>query len=245
VALKIIGAGYGRTGTLSVHAALERLGLHCYHMVEVLKNPHNRSHLKFWCRVANSPAGASHNWEQVFSNYSATLDFPACCVWRELMAAYPDAKVLLTLHPRGAEAWYESALATVYRTETMWQYQVIAWFIPFGRRLVGMTHKLIWQRTLAGTMANRLRAIERYRQHIAEVKAAVPAERLLVFSADQGWKPLCDFVEMPVPDVPFPRVNDRAEFGSVLKKLARLAYVVLALAGVAVVAAIYLLARRS
>lgn len=104
MALKIIGAGFGRTGTLSAYTALNQLGFPCYHMFEVLENKDNASHLDFWRGVANTEPGAQHDWEQVFANYTAAVDNPASCVWRELMQAYPQAKVLLTLHPRGAEA---------------------------------------------------------------------------------------------------------------------------------------------
>src|SRR5258708_6469763 len=105
--LEIIGAGFGRTGTLSLCTALNQLGYPCYHMLEVLQNKANKSHLAFWRCVGNAPAGTHFDWEKIFARYKASLDFPACCVWRDLVAAYPHAKVILTLHPRGPEAWYE------------------------------------------------------------------------------------------------------------------------------------------
>ncbi|MCW8808922.1 MAG: hypothetical protein OQK79_12565 [Rhodanobacter sp.] len=225
--LKIIGAGFGRTGTLSTYTALNQLGFPCYHMFEVLENKQNKAHLDFWRHVANTEAGTQHDWEQVFSRYTATVDNPACCVWRELLAACPDAKVLLTLHPRGAAAWYESTMDTIYFTETMWQFKVLELTTPFGRKFGDMSRKLIWQRSHQGTMDDRERALAHYAQHIEDVKAAVPAERLLVFSVDQGWKPLCDFLGVPVPASEFPNVNDRAAIKQTLAKLTRGAYVIL------------------
>ena len=118
--LKIIGAGFGRTGTTSGQAALNQLGFPCYHMFEVIENKANKGHLDFWRKVANAPAGKQHDWPQVFSKYTATVGNPGCCVWRELMAAYPKATVLLTLHPRGPEACYQSTIETIYFTERMW-----------------------------------------------------------------------------------------------------------------------------
>ena len=227
--LQVIGAGFGRTGTLSAYTALKQLGYPCYHMFEVLENKENKSHLDFWRRVANSEAGAQHDWEQVFSRYTATVDNPACCVWRELYAAYPDAKVLLTVHPRGAEAWYESTMDTIYFTETMWQFKVLEFATPFGRKFGDMSRKLIWQRSHKGTMKDRDKAIAHYQQHIEDVKAAVPPDRLLVFSADHGWKPLCDFLGVPVPESEFPNVNDRAAIKKTLRDLTRGAYVILGL----------------
>ncbi len=227
MAIKIIGAGFGRTGTNSCYVALRQLGFPCYHMLEVLENKANKSHLDFWCQVADSPAGSQHDWEQVFSNYTATLDNPASCVWRELMVACPDAKVLLTVHPGGADAWYRSTMETIYFTEAAWQFKLLALIVPFARKHGRMCHELVWQRSHQGTMSSRELAIAHYHRHVEEVKAAVPAERLLVFSADQGWEPLCRFLDVPLPDVPFPSVNDRAEFKARLTKLRLAAYALL------------------
>ncbi|TCV86451.1 sulfotransferase family protein [Sulfurirhabdus autotrophica] len=227
MALKIIGAGFGRTGTLSVYTALNQLGFPCYHMFEVLDNKENKSHLDFWRNVANTEPGTRHNWDQVFSKYTATLDNPACCVWRELLAANPDTKVVLTVHPRGAEAWYESTMDTIYFTEKMWQFKVLEFATPFGRKFGDMSRKLIWQRSHKGTMDDRDKAIAHYNQHIEEVKATVPPDQLLVFSANQGWKPLCNFVGVPVPETEFPNVNDRAAIKKTLHEMTRGAYVIL------------------
>ena len=208
-------------------------------MFEVLENKENKAHLDFWRTVANGQPGAQYDWNQVFANYTAAVDNPACCVWRELLVAYPDAKVLLTVHPRGAEAWYESTLDTIYFTETMWQFKVLEFATPFGRKFGDMSRKLIWQGSHQGTMNDRDRAIAHYHQHIAAVRAAVSADRLLVFSADQGWQPLCDFLGLPVPNTPFPNVNDRAAIKAVLLGMTRGAYVILAAGAVAVLGLAY------
>ncbi|HYW90906.1 MAG TPA: sulfotransferase [Gammaproteobacteria bacterium] len=233
--LEIIGAGFGRTGTASVATALGRLGYPCYHMFEVLKNPENKSHLDFWHRVANPAPGTAHDWEQVFGNYRAAVDNPACCVWRELTQAYPDAHVLLTLHPRGPEAWYESTMDTIYFTEVMWQFKLLERVLPRSRKFGDMSRKLIWQRSHRGTMQDRERAIAHYRRHVEEVKAAVPDHRLLVYSVDQGWGPLCRFLGVPQPETPFPNVNDRAAIKQTIREMTRGAYGILA-AGAGVVA---------
>jgi hypothetical protein len=239
MALKVIGAGFGRTGTLSVYTALTQLGFPCYHMFEVLENKDNKSHLDFWRKVANSKPGTQHNWEEVFANYTATVDNPACCVWSELLAAYPDAKVVLTVHPRGAEAWYESTMDTIYFTETMWQFKVLEVATPFGRKFGDMSRKLIWRRSHQNTMPDRAKAIAHYHQHIDNVKAGVPPERLLIFSADQGWKPLCEFLGVPVPDTNFPNVNDRVAIKKTLNDLTRGAYVILGLGAALLTGLIY------
>lgn len=237
--LKIIGLGFGRTGTESLYSALNTLGLPCYHMYEVLNNKANKTHLDFWLNVANTPADTPHDWEQVFSRYSAAVDNPACVVWRELMANYPEAKLILTLHPKGAEAWYDSTMSTIYFTTTMWQFKVLELFTPFGRKFSDMGRKLIWQRGHRGTITDRQRAIAFYNEHIEIVKAAVPADRLLVFTVDQGWAPLCRFLDLPVPATPFPNVNSRAEFQKIKNGMAKGANVILAGLGVALAALAY------
>ena len=237
--LKIIGAGFGRTGTESLYTALNQLGCPCYHMYEVLNNKANKTHLDFWLKVANSAPGTRHDWEQVFSRYTAAVDNPACVVWKELLAEYPDAKVILTLHPRGADTWYDSTLETIYFTQTMWQFKVLEALTPFGRKMGAMCRKLIWEHGHQNTMTDRTKAIDYYGQHIQAMKAALPAEKLLVFSVDQGWKPLCDFLGVPVPATAFPNVNSRAAFQELKRGMARGAYVILALIAVAIAGLTY------
>lgn len=226
--LKIIGAGFGRTGTLSTFAALNQLGFPCYHMKEVILNKDNKGHLDFWRKVANSPPGTRHEWSRVFARYAATVDNPACCVWRELLSEYPQAKVLLTLHPRGPEAWYDSTIDTIYFTETLWQFKVLTWLTPFGRKFGDVSHKLIWGRTLKGVMGEKSRAVARYAAYIEEVKAAVPPDRLLVFQATEGWGPLCRFLGVPEPPEPFPNLNDRDEIKQTIRNLIKGCYLTLA-----------------
>jgi hypothetical protein len=237
--LKVIGAGYGRTGTLSTYTALNELGFPCYHMFEVIENKANKTHLDFWRSVANTPPGTRHDWNSVLAEYTAAVDNPACCVWRELKEANPEAKVLLTLHPRGPEAWYESTIDTIYFTENRWQFKLLKLVAPFARKMGDMSRKLIWQRNHKGTMNDRTRAIAQYKQHIEDVKAAVPPDQLLIFSVDQGWEPLCNFLGVPVPVGPFPNVNDREQIKKVIAGMTVGAYVVLALGAVLAAGLLY------
>lgn len=239
MSLKIIGAGFGRTGTMSTFTALNQLGFPCYHMVEVIMNKANKTHLDFWNNVANTPAGQQHNWDEVFKNYTATVDNPGCCVWKELLQAYPDAKVILTLHPRGPEAWYESTIDTIYFTENVWQFKFLALFTSFAKKMSNMSRKLIWQRSHKGTMDNKAAALARYQEHIDEVKATVPADRLLIFTVDQGWEPLCAFLGVPQPESKFPNVNDRAEVKKTIANITKGAYVFLAIGAVILAAIIF------
>lgn len=229
MALQLIGAGFGRTGTMSTYTALQELGYPCYHMKEVLFNKANKHHLDFWYQVAKAQDGKQHDWTKVFANYTATVDNPGCCVWKELFQAYPDARVLLTLHPRGAEAWYESTINTIYFTETLWQFKVLKAVVPMMRKFGYMTHHLMWERSLKGTMNDKEKALARYAELIEEVKATVPAGQLLIYSVDQGWGPLCEFLGVEVPDTEFPNVNDRAEIKKTIADFTKGAYMILAL----------------
>ncbi len=238
MSLHIIGAGFGRTGTLSTYTALKELGYPCYHMMEVIRNKANKTHIDFWKKVANEPEGTQQQWEMVFEKYTAMVDNPGCCVWQELAIAYPDAKVLLTVHPRGAEAWYDSTMNTIYFTEDLWQFKVLELFIPYFRKFGDMTRKLIWQRSLRNTMPDKTAAMARYNQHIEEVKAAVPPEKLLIFSVRDGWEPLCKFLNKPIPQTPFPNVNDTKEFQKIRKDFSKMAYIILAVVAVLLIAVI-------
>lgn len=229
MALKVIGVGFGRTGTASLYQALTQLGFPCYHMFEVMDNPKNKSHIDFWLKVANAPPGTQQDWNEVFERYTAAVDNPACVVWRELLAANPDAKIVLTLHPKGAQSWYESSMETVYFTETMWQFDVVRALTPFGRKFGELTRKLIWDRGHEGTMSNRARALAYYEQHVERIKREVPAEKLLIFKATEGWGPLCKHLDVPVPATPFPNVNDRVAFKKITGKIVVGAYVLLGL----------------
>ena len=213
--LDVIGAGFGRTGTSSIRAALEQLGLPCYHMASVLFDPRRKSDVDFWLEVAEAPE-ASHDWERVFGDLRATVDFPACTVWRQLARDYPEAKVLLTQHPRGAESWYASTHETIY-TGTGHDANT-----EFGEKINRMMDKLVWHGELEGAMEDRERAIAIYERREAELRAELPDDRILVFSADQGWEPLCDFLGLPVPDGPFPQVNERAEMARMTARLERM-----------------------
>jgi len=237
--LKIIGAGFGRTGTLSTYTALNQLGYPCYHMMEVMENKANKTHVDFWVKVANSPPGAQHNWEEVFANYTAALDNPASCVWRELASAYPNAKVILTVHSKGADAWYESTMSTIHYMSYMWQFAVLKAVAPKARKMSEMTHKLIWGRSHRGEMRDRAKALAHYDRHIEEVKKIIPADRLLIFSADQGWEPLCQFLGLPVPANPFPNVNDRAEMKKRIAGIAAVSYGIIAVGALIFSAAVY------
>jgi hypothetical protein len=240
MSLKIIGVGFGRTGTLSTQSALNQIGYNCYHMNEVMHNP-NLSHLNFWLKVAKAPKKTQHDWDKAFDGYNATVDYPGSCVWEELVESYPEAKVILTLHPKGPEAWYNSTFNTIYRVQKMWEGKIVALFSSRTRKIIRMTAKLIWKNFLNGTMENKQDAIDRYNEHIENVKKQIPADRLLIYSVDQGWEPLCNFLRKEVPKTSFPKVNDTLEMKQNIKSRSKIAKKIIALAIIVGLALIWLI----
>ncbi|HIG41828.1 MAG: sulfotransferase family protein [bacterium] len=196
--LKVIGAGFGRTGTLSMKMALEQLGLGpCHHMMEVFGKP---DHIALW-QAAGS--GKPVDWEEVFEGYNSAVDWPVCYFWRELIELYPDAKVILT--KRDADAWFKSADSTIFKGMTMTKGA-----LDDPHR--NMARTIVVENTFGGDLTDKDNAIKVFNVHNQEVIDTVPADRLLVFEASQGWGPLCDFLEVPVPKTDYPRSNSTDDF---------------------------------
>jgi hypothetical protein len=194
VALRLIGAGLGRTGTLSLKGALERLGLGpCYHMSELLVDP---SRAPLWVAAAEGQP----RWEEIFNGYAATVDYPGCSFWRELARAYPEAKVLLSV--RDPDKWFESTQETIFADSMSGMLT--------GSPLRRFFETTVWKH-FGERIHDRAFMVEYFKSHSAAVQQEISAERLLVYDVAQGWEPLCGFLGVPVPDVPFPRVNTREE----------------------------------
>jgi hypothetical protein len=201
MALAVIGAGFGRTGTLSLRDALERLGLGpCYHMYEVVQNP---EHADFWQRAAD---GEPVDWDQLLGRYGSAVDWPVCSFWAELAAHYPDAKVILTVRDPGR--WFESAWRTIFPRIM----RPVAADDEVGRRRARMQRQLIVERTFGGDIQDPEHAMAVLLRHIETVKRGLPPERLLVYEVKEGWPPLCRFLGLPVPAAPFPHVNATEKF---------------------------------
>lgn len=237
--MKVIGAGFGRTGTASLKVALADLGLGpCYHMKEVIANPR---HARFWLAALD---GEAVNWKQFFASYQSTVDWPACHFYRQLMAEYPDAKVLLSV--RDPEAWYQSCLNTIFKISHSVPVSIVRKLLPWmpfaapGR----VASRMIWEQTFDNRFTDKTFALEVFHRHIEEVKQYVKPEQLLVYDVKQGWEPLCRFLGVPVPDKPFPRLNDTQEFQRNIKRAEIMSSAILGLGAVGIAALIRRLSRR-
>lgn len=192
--LSVIGAGLGRTGTMSLKLALEQLGLGpCYHMAEVFKLPKAPAQ---WIAAAEGRP----DWEAIFEGYRSTVDWPSAEFYKELADAYPDAKVILSV--RDAEAWYASTQATIFNFDN--HAGASAEWLEMIRKVIG--------EKFGDDLKTKDHVIAVYERHNAEVRRTIPAERLLEYVPGQGWDPLCEFLGVPVPDAPYPKTNTTEEF---------------------------------
>jgi len=207
--MKVIGVGVGRTGTLSLKAALERLGFGpCFHGRHVLDHP---DRLPLWQAAAS---GELVDWRAVFAGYASSVDWPGAAFWRSLSVAFPAAKIILTV--RDEESWYESVHNTIFRMfgdgpadERVAEARGI---VPGLDVFTAFHRRMIWDGFFAGRFADRRHAIRAYREHNAAVESGVSADRLLVISPGAGWGPLCEFLDVFVPAEPYPHLNDPEQF---------------------------------
>ena len=247
--MKVIGAGFGRTGTASLKRALEELGFGpCYHMTEVFANP---EHADFWLSAWR---GEPVNWDGVLGSYEATVDWPACTFYEELMERHPDAKVLLSV--RDPEKWYESTRNTIYELDKIstgsplsrlsFALLSLLVFGTFNTSQAPMGNEIVFRGTFDGRFEDKHHAIEVFNRHNEEVLRRVPKERLLVYEVKDGWGPLCEFLGVKEPDKPFPHLNDAAEIRRMILLLRILSVAIpTALALVVGIAALALLRRSS
>ena len=209
--MKLIGAGLPRTATTTQMIALEQLGFPCYHMRDMMADL-GKSVPQF----RRAYDGEAH-WDEIFEGYTSTVDWPSAFFWRELIDVYPDAKVLLSV--RDHESWARSmqdTIVQIYFGDSLMHHLAQARYHvdPDWRAWVDLMVDMFWEGRgpLAGTNGESepmKAAAERWNQ---EVTATVPAERLLVWKPQDGWDPLCEFLEVDVPDEPLPSVNDTPMF---------------------------------
>lgn len=201
MSLSVIGAGFGRTGTLSLKMALEQLGFaRCHHMMEVFAHPDQAS---VWHAAAR---GEKIDWDALLEGYRASVDWPSCHFWRELAAYYPDARVILSTRDPGR--WYKSISQTIFR--------VMEDDPPPagpGQDVLGMAKYIVQEKTFGGR-TDEAHVLDVLARHEAEVKRTIALARLFVFDVAEGWGPLCRFLGVAVPEVPFPRSNSTEEFNA-------------------------------
>jgi hypothetical protein len=224
--LKLIGAGFGRTGTSSTKIALESIGYGpTYHMSEVFRagpEGHRR-----WKQVGQAKTKQERQQllREILAPYQSTLDFPACTYWKDLVEMYPKAKVLLNVRD-SAEQWVLSVkesigmlaeFSTINSTSSLFSHGIILgpgiWMFlninPIGRLIRDhLQYSFYWcyRRDPQEFMAV-------YDNWIQEINNTIPQDKLLIFNVKQGWKPLAPFLlGKHAPDgYPFPHMNDNEQ----------------------------------
>eukprot|EP01064_Diplonema_japonicum_P033354 TRINITY_DN6536_c5_g1_i1.p1 TRINITY_DN6536_c5_g1~~TRINITY_DN6536_c5_g1_i1.p1 ORF type:complete len:250 (+),score=40.69 TRINITY_DN6536_c5_g1_i1:50-751(+) len=204
--LEVIGAGFGRTGTTSLKDALEHLGCgKCHHMSVVKQNS-----VEGWIAAHKAvKAGNKVDWDALLGDYGAAVDWPSAAFYKELAEYYPEAKVVLTV--RDPEKWYQSVNETLYAMNSL-----APWYSRY-LRMYTMVVGIVWDGVFGGRFSDKERTLQLFNGNIAEVKRTIPAERLLVFKATDGWGPLCAFLDKPVPSIPFPHSNEGVIFKRVVR----------------------------
>lgn len=212
MSLKVIGTGLGRTGTYSLKLAIEQLGVgKCYHMVELFQQPERLKYFK------KAEKGEKVNWNELFDGYKAAVDYPVARYYKQITEFYPEAKVIHTL--RDPEEWYESASATIFWASKPYSLRILKLTVhlPFSSEARRRIPVLMYNRKLSELefgkdLKNKEKVIKRYNKHYEEVIKTIPDNRLLLFDPKSGWEPLCRFLKLPIPLIPYPKSNTRKEF---------------------------------
>lgn len=199
--LRVVGSGLGRTGTMSLKAALERLlGGPCYHMMECFQH---EDHPAQW---QTAMEGGDVDWDGLLAGYDAAVDWPAAACWKELAAAYPDAVILHSERP--ADAWWRSADQTILegfkKPRDQWD--------PPGTNAWWDMAITMFERRFTPDFLDRDAAMAAVDAWNDDVRATADPDRLVIWETGAGWQPLCDALGLPVPDEPFPHSNSTAEF---------------------------------
>jgi hypothetical protein len=213
--MKLIGAGFGRTGTMSLKAALEQVGYGpCFHMIDLIKGEMS---LPVWEAASK---GEPVDFEQALEGWESTIDWPACTYWEQLVEIWPDALVLLSV--RDPDDWYESCINSIHAAAELGTRGELGGgpVDPPPPDVMETINRIVWDGTFGGLdrfQEDRESAIETFKRNNEAVKAKVPADQLLVYEITEGWGPLCEFLGVEVPDAPMPHLNDtetfRAMFG--------------------------------
>jgi len=196
--VKIIGAGLGRTGTHSLKIALEFLfqGA-CYHMMELFQRPDD---IQYWQSAAD---GKKIDWQEFMSPWVATVDWPGAPLFDQMAAAFPDALVLLST--RDSETWFKSCNDTIFQLLKAGQSKGRT--EPLTKLMA--TELKQW---LTTDLSDKNKVISAYEIHNQRVRESVEPGRLIEWSPEDGWLPICSKLNLTVPEIDFPHLNATQDF---------------------------------
>lgn len=203
--MKLFVAGLGRTGTQSIVAALQHLGLRTASQEEFVGDG------ELLDRIAAAVRGQTDFDWSCLGDVDALVGWPMCFLYAEAAEAFPHIPVLL--NTREPDAWFDSV-------NRVWPIVSRVRTLPFApMRRVNLMLSLAEER-LGGDF-ERETWTAGCRAHEAAVRAAIPAERLVEYPVGSGWEPICEALGVPVPDRAFPRSNTSAsgEFSARIAKM--------------------------
>ncbi len=220
MSLQIIGSGVGRTGTHSLKLALEQLGFSkCFHMAELFQHPEKIIYFQ------KAEHGEAVDWDTLFEGYKSAVDYPVARYYKQLIAAYPQAKIIHTI--RDAESWYQSAMETIFWASKPSAGRIFSLLIkmPFNsvvrKRFPVLKYNGEMVDNIFGkNLKDKQEVIKRYNAINEETLNYIPKDRSLVYDIKTGWEPLCNFLNVPIPATPFPRSNTKEGFKEMVKEIA-------------------------
>ena len=208
--MKVICAGWGRTGTRSLKYALEYINKQpSYHMQNILLNKQDAK--KWHDLIFNDKK--NYDWENIYKGYGACLDFPSCNYYKELMEFYPDAKVILNL--RDDKSWVKSWNVLNNKILKSFTFRFIAKLPNTSFKLQKDIHNemILGHRGAFQNAKTDEEKMKRFNEWNQSVIDNVPKDRLLIYKASEGWEPICKFLNVDVPDIPFPYKNKTKNMG--------------------------------
>ena len=219
MSLQVIGSGVGRTGTHSLKLALEQLGFgKCYHMAELFQHPEGLIYFQ------QAERGETVDWDKLFEGYKSAVDYPVARYYKQLIAAYPQAKIIHTM--RDAESWYKSATETIFWATKPSPGRILSLLLkmPFNANVrkrfpVLKYDGALMDNVFGKNLKDKQEVIRRYNAINEETLNYIPKDRSLVYDIKTGWEPLCTFLNVPVPSIPFPRSNTRDAFKVMVKEI--------------------------
>jgi hypothetical protein len=168
-------------------------------MIEILGDP---TQMPGW---TDAIEGRPVDWSKLLENYRSIVDWPGGSFWRELLAANPDALVLLSV--RDADEWYRSASRTIFLTFEHMPPEVQPWLTSVRE----MLHERFSDR-----FDDPAAMIDAFERHNDEVRKEAPGSQLLEWRPTDGWEPICERLGLPVPAEPFPVTNTTDEFRTMM-----------------------------
>ncbi|RKL16637.1 hypothetical protein BFJ70_g15013 [Fusarium oxysporum] len=214
--MRVLCLGQSRTGTMPLFMALKQLGYTPYHMSTPLGSP--KTNLGLWREALDAKFyGKGKLWgreefDKILGPYDAVADLPAICFVEELVVAYPEAKVIVT--QRDVDSWLRSMDSTggrvlrwpLWNTLARWDTALAGPFWGFSKKVMPANFHTMTD------FCDKSPARQAFHDHYNLVKRMVPSERMLEFKVQEGWGPLCKFLDKEIPGEEFPKLNDSKQF---------------------------------